>query len=652
MPTRVTLKKRPPPAWDTGLSQEQQDITADVGGVRFVAACPGGGKTRVLVQSIVYLINEKGVHPREVLAFTFTRQAAEEMRNRLELALGPVKAGQLECCTMHSFFYKVFRSECQAWPGWSFSDVTLIDKARGGKKKLYRQIAKELDLNEDDIDFGEIRRKIGWWKNWGIEPGEAIMRAEIEDRQVALFYRRYEEIKWKEKLIDFEDMLGMTLKIFDKFPEFEEAYGSLYHHIFVDEYHDTSPIQNELVKRLNKVHGNLFLVCDPNQSIYGFRGANPDIVINYKQHFPDARMLKLTQNFRSKEEIVERSYQLIGNNDDSQTLGLTAFSEKPGGKVELLGIFENEEGEAKAVAQKILISHVTGSKWESNTILYRMNAQSRSLEEQFTKKQIPYRIVGASSFYQRREIQDLLAYLEFLDKPEPLGEAFERIYNKPNRFLGKAWYKQFLDLAGTGQDLSQLLSANYSMPYMRGGARSLLGHLRACQMYHKQFEAGDMNLSDLANQVLRVTKYREWLGGEDDQQQERVDNLVEFISTLTKFKSIDALFKYIELIQSKFSEKEKEDDRCMLLTVHKSKGIENKTIFVIGMNDGILPHYLNSTHEERRVCFVAVSRAMDACYLSSTKKFRGKDCEASIFLTELGLEVPSELPDDNLVIAS
>ncbi|KKL68026.1 hypothetical protein LCGC14_2129070, partial [marine sediment metagenome] len=199
MPTRVMLRKRTPPVWDAGLSQEQLEVVTDVGGVRFIAACPGGGKTRVLVQSIVYLINEKGVHPREILAFTFTKQAAEEMRDRLEIALGPVKAGQLTCCTMHSFFYGIFRSNCQAWPGWAFTDVTLIDKARGGKKKLYRQIAKELNLSEDDIDFGEVRKKIGWWKNWGISPEEALADAETDELVLARFYQRYEAIKWKEK---------------------------------------------------------------------------------------------------------------------------------------------------------------------------------------------------------------------------------------------------------------------------------------------------------------------------------------------------------------------------------------------------------------------------------------------------------------------
>ena len=647
--TRVKLTRKIPPSWDSGLTPEQLKVVQDVGGVRFVAACPGGGKTKTLVQSIVYLIEVVKVPAREILAFTFTNQAAEEMRDRLEVALGPVRAGQLDCCTMHSFFYKILRNNAQAYPGWNYTEMSLIDKARGGKKKLYRQIAKELNLSEGDFDFGEVRRKIGRWKNQNVDPKEAMETCEASESLIARFYQRYEEIKWKDKLIDFEDMLIFPLRLFDKFPEIAEIYSEMYRHIFLDEYHDTSPVQNELVQRMNQVHGNLFLVCDPNQSIYGFRGADPDVVLQYQTHFPGARMLTLTQNFRSRQEIVERSYRLIGHNDDSEALGLTAFSEKPGGTVQLLGVYDTEEKEADAITQVIQRSIANrgpvDGKWGNFTILFRMNAQSRAPEEALTRAQIPYRIIGASSFYKRREIQDLLAYLDFVNHPEPLGEAFERIYNKPNRWLGKAWYKQFLAEAGTGRDLSHLLSTNYSASYMNRGARSLLGQLRTCQTNHSRFAQGEIDLSELANRILTTVRYIEWLAGEDDNRTDRVDNLREFIHTLGKFTSIDALFKYIELVTAKLTEESKEEDRVLLMTVHKAKGTENRTVFVIGMNQGVLPHALAGTQEERRVCFVAVSRAEEECYLSSTKRFRGKDCEPSIFLEELGLEVPSELPE-------
>ena len=639
---RVKIVNKHKLPWQIGLSDEQKAVVQDTEGVRLVAACPGGGKTKTLIQSIIYLLDELQVPYSSILAFTFTNQAADEMKERLVTALGP-NSSSVKCTTMHAFFYQVFREQCHLWPGWNSRDVKLITQALGGNVKINRQILKEMNLPIEDTDTAQIRSRIGYWKNWMLSPDEAI--AEYPDESTtAAFYRRYEELKDEQYLIDFEDMLFKTLEIFERFPDVAVEYADKYAYIFVDEYHDTSPVQNELIKKLNQRHGNLFLVCDPNQSIYGFRGANPDIVLEYQQHFPGAHLHRLTRNYRSRTNVVDACYQLINNNTDSQTLGLTAYSKKDGGSVKLLGLFQNEDEEAVAVMNHIAARVKTKeARWQDHFILYRMNAQSRALEEALATAQVPYRIVGSSSFFQRKEVKDVLAYLEFLNAPEPLGSAFERIYNRPNRFLGKAWYSQFLSAATTSRDLSMLLTIPYTHTFMRQGAARLLGHLRAAQACHTQFVAGRISLPELAFNILRITRYVEWLRGEDGDQDDRVDNLNEFIHTLGKFSTIDALFRYIELIQSKIEDKNKQDDRLILCTVHKAKGTENKYVYVVGMNAGVLPHAKASVFEERRVCFVAVSRAEEECWLSTTQRFRGKDCEASSFLYELGVEVPDEI---------
>ena len=644
MLTRVKLTKLIEPKLKPKvvLSREQQAAVDDTAGVRIIAACPGGGKTKTLIQSVSNLVNNLDESPAKILAFTFTKQAAEEMRDRLEEELGPTKAGRLECCTMHSFFYRIFRDQCHVFPSWDASEVTLIDKAPGGKKKLYREVARELNLSEIDIDFGQYTRKICFWKNWNVSPDEALAEASFDEMPLAIFYQAYEAKKTKDKIIDFEDMLLHPLHLFEQYPEIAKEYSSLYEHIFVDEYHDTSPVQNDLIKHLYTVHGNLFLVCDPNQSIYGFRGANPDVVIEYRSHFPGAKLLKLSRNFRSRTRIVDCCYKLIGHNEDSEALGLTAESQKFGGVVEYAGSFANEEAEAEAVIKLIKCSKDSqAGLWADHTILYRMNAQSRALEDQLVKEQIPYQIIGSSSFYHRKEVLDLLSYLKFLDAPEPLGEAFERIYNRPNRYLGRAWYRQYIAFATSDRPLNQLLQAEYSHGYMRRGALKLRVQLGACQNEYQRFVDGEINLSELATFILKTVGYLTWLKKDDEQNQERVDGLEEFVHSLEKFITIDSFFKYIELIQSKISDDKKEQDLLTMMTVHKSKGTEHKNIYVVGVNEGVLPHELASTvYEERRICFVAVSRAEEECWLHSTDTFRGKSSSPSRFLTEMGL-IPS-----------
>lgn len=629
-----------------GLSQEQLEVAKTTTGIRFVLACPGGGKTKTLVSSIAELI-EQGVEPATILAFTFTKAAAQEMSSRLKKVVSPSKASLVDVGTMHSIFFRILRENASKL---GRQEIRVLDERKADHKKMLRRLLKKRNLREDDYPVADLVKRIGRLKNEGLKPGdaealdfllegglpEAIAQASTD------LWGDYEEEKWKEGVIDFDDMLTLTLDLFRVAPTVANKYAEKWQYIFVDETHDINPVQNELIKLLNSKHGNLFCVCDPHQSIYGFRGAHPEIVLSYDRHYPGAILQRLSKNFRSKSQIVEASYKLIGNNPDPLKMGAT--SDKPGGIVQWDGPAKDVNEEAARVAEFITSRVKAGeNKYEDFFILFRTNAQSRAPEEAMVRNALPYRLLGLSSFYSRKEVQDLLAYLSFAADPDPFSEAFERIYNKPNRFLGKAWYREFSDQLTDVDSWKQVLkNGHWSKTYMRRGAMTLLGQLtRIVEFYEEMKRSDKLNLGDVARMIVNQVGYDEWCLRDDEDGQERVDNVYEFISTVERFESTEKLLSYISAVTESLKKSTLGEDKVTLATIHKSKGLEAKVVFVLGFADGLLPHAkATSMEEERRLAFVAISRGEEEVYLSMPEQYRNNPMEPSRFAVELGLVAP------------
>jgi len=635
-----------------GLSEEQLSVVKDKSGLRFIVACPGGGKTRVLVSAVAELIQD-GIHPTSILAFTFTKAAAEEMISRLREMVGATKASLLNVGTMHSIFFRVLREQVNLL---GRSSIRVLDERRAENKQMLRRILKTLNISEEAFPVPDQIKNIGRLKNEGLKPqDDEALDFLVQEKglpptvaQTTLqIFEAYELAKFEEGVIDFDDMLTLTLDLFRAYPKVTRRYAESWKYVFVDETHDINPVQNALIQLLVSVHHNLFAVFDPNQSIYRFRGAHPDIVLNHATHFPGAKLKKLTQNFRSGQSIVDRCYKLIHHNPDP--LEITATSKKEGGLVEWWGCFDSTDQEAIRVGQFIEERIHAGQRPRDFFILFRTNAQSRAPEEQMASRALPYRLLGLSSFYSRREIRDILAYLEFAAHPEPLSDAFERIYNRPNKFLGKAWYAEFCSQIDASHSWEQvLLNGRWSKGFMKRGAMELRGQLKdIIAFYNRKLLDPAITLGDVARRVVGVVGYEDWCRKEDEDNLDRLENLQEFISTIDRFDDTDKLLAYISAVTDSLRKSEKTEDKVTLSTIHKAKGLEAKIVFILGMSDGLLPHFLGDLEEERRLAFVAISRGEEEVYLSTPTNYRNNLLEPSRFLLELGLiePQPEELED-------
>lgn len=629
------------------LTDEQKEVVISYANNKLhhlVVACPGSGKTLTLVSSIEYLI-KNGVKPEKILAFTFTKAATEEMRGRLFKNLREPIAKRLDICTMHSLFFRYLRANAEEWWGWR--EVNVLNSNYGEDRQYMRKAMKIASVSETHVPLPKALSAIRFLKANGVSPDEAptfLEESREHERhpdEIAKVYKKYEMLKDKDRKVDFDDMLFKTLDGFLAHPHTSQQFVDSYDYILADEFHDTSFIQNEFLMMAGE-KARLFLVCDPNQSIYGFRGAKPEIVIDYPTYYPGAKVMHLTRNFRSGQRILDHAYDLIGNNENSRLLTKRAMSKKEGGKITYRN-FNDEETEAATIAFEIKQRIETGvSKPKDFKILMRMNYQTRSIEEAFSAVDIPYRVVGSDGFYSRREIRDLLSYLSFLNNPDITGEDFKNIYNRPNRFLGRAWYDEFM-MKSESLSLRAILESNWSKPYYTTGSRKLLANLLNISRHHKNYMSGMFDLAELSRKIMSELDYYKYLIDNVTGAEDRIENVQEFIRSLSKFNSIQSLFGYIDLMTKKLRQNEHRLDKVNVMTGHKSKGTEAKIVHIIGFNDGVIPHIKGDLLEERRLAFVMITRAEEEVHLSSTSKIRDGRAFPSSFLDEMKIEVNPEL---------
>ena len=623
------------------LNDSQRAAVLYNDGPSLVIAGAGSGKTRVLTYKIAYLLDH-GYEPWSILALTFTNKAAREMKERIARQVGIDRARYLWMGTFHSMFSRILRSEADVL-GFS-SNFTIYDAS--DSKSLVKTIIKEMQLDDKVYKPAAVQSRISNAKNHLILPDAyAASRDMLESDMAAKMpamrdiYRRYWERCRLSDAMDFDDLLVYTYLLFSTHPEVCEKYASRFRYVLVDEYQDTNYAQHCIVLQLTGKYRHVCVVGDDAQSIYSFRGADIDNILKFTQLYKDARLFKLEQNYRSTQMIVKAANSLIEKNHDQ--IRKEVFSEKEKG--EPLTVFnaysDVEEGEI--VANKIVQLHAKENcAYNDFAILYRTNAQSRIFEEALRKRALPYRIYGGLSFYQRKEIKDIIAYFRLAVNPND-EEAFKRVINYPPRGIGDTTLGKIIDAAGTGgvslwkvlgEPLAYGLKINKGTHAKLQEFRNLIAGFVEDASHKSAYELG----SDIIRRAGIVTDIYQDRSPESISRQENVEELMTGIHDFCAIREEEGnehvgLTDYlseVSLLTDQDSEKDDSGQKITLMTIHSAKGLEFKTVFVVGLEENLFPSPMvagspRQMEEERRLFYVAVTRAEEHCFLSFAKsRFR------------------------------
>lgn len=638
------------------LNESQRNAVRYNEGPELVIAGAGSGKTRVLTYKIAYMISQ-GMPPGGILALTFTNKAAREMKARIAPIVGTSVARQIWMGTFHSLFSRILRREA-TWIGYP-ADYTIYDAA--DSKNLLRTIVKEMQLDDKKYRIGMVQARISKAKN-------ALITAEDYARDKALLeadqsmqlsrlheiYARYQSRCRKAGAMDFDDLLLLTDRLFGNHPEVLDKYRSLFRYILVDEYQDTNYAQHHIVQYLCKERGNLCVVGDDAQSIYSFRGADIGNILNFCKSYSNCRVFKLERNYRSTQNIVNAANSLIRKNTDQ--IEKTIYSENAvGSRLSLLSTYSDYE-EGYAVAARIAAMCQAGFAYADCAILYRTNAQSRIMEEALRKRSIPYRIYGGLSFYQRKEVKDLIAYFRLIVNPHD-EEALKRVINYPARGIGETTVSKLVAAAvAQGVSLWTVLGAPaaYGLQVHSGTAHKLEEFRHLIDTFIRQAHA--LSAEELATQVVKESGVAKALfqdrSVEGMSKQENMQELLKGISEFCEIRREEGaeqvlladFLSEVALLTDQDNAKDEQADMVTLMTIHAAKGLEFKHVFVVGMEEDLFPtalskENLRAIEEERRLFYVALTRAEETCVLSYARhRFRNGQtvmCSPSRFLKDI-----------------
>ena len=649
------------------LNESQREAVLYNEGPSLVIAGAGSGKTRVLTYKIAYLL-DNGYEPWSILALTFTNKAAREMKERIARRVGQERARYLWMGTFHSIFSRILRAEAEAL-GFT-PNFTIYDAA--DSKSLVKTIVKEMNLDDKVYKPGMVQGRISNAKNHLVLPEAYAANAELieADRAAKVpllheIYLRYWNRCRQSDAMDFDDLLLYTYLLFRTRPDICDKYAARFRYILVDEYQDTNFAQHSIVLQLTQKHQFVCVVGDDAQSIYSFRGANIDNILNFTRTYKDARLFKLEQNYRSTQTIVNAANSLIAKNRDQ--IQKEVFSEKDKG--EPIGVFaaysDVEEGEI--VTNKIAQLHAkSGYAYHDFAILYRTNAQSRIFEEALRKRSIPYRIYGGLSFYQRKEVKDVVAYFRLAVNPHD-EEAFKRVINYPARGIGNTTLGKLTEAAGRCEvSLWKVLCEplSYGVELNKGtytklqGFRDLISEFVTLAREQDAYTLG-MELVKRSGIMAEIYQDR---SPENMSRQENIEELVNGMRDFCDGRQeegsphvlLSDYLSEIALLTDQDEEQGEAQPKVTLMTIHSAKGLEFPNVFVVGLEENLFPSPLSSAsyralEEERRLFYVAVTRAEDHCYLSYAKsRFKyGKMefCNPSRFLKDIDvryLQVPQE----------
>jgi DNA helicase-2/ATP-dependent DNA helicase PcrA len=611
----------------TGLNPEQRAAVEATEGPLLILAGAGSGKTRALTSRIAYLIGICGIPADQILAVTFTNKAAGEMRERVEKLLGPV-ASQVSIGTFHSMGVRILRKEI-GHLGRSRGFVIYDDADSIG---VIKEALKSEGLDPKVHEPRRIRWQIDQWKNAGLLPPAAAAQArDLDGELCARLYAKYQKKLAESDALDFGDLLLLTAELFRRHPRVLQYYQQKWTYILVDEYQDTNGVQYGIVSQLAAAHGNLCVVGDPDQSIYAWRGADIRNILDFENDYPSARVIKLERNYRSTPAILAGASAVIANNRERKEKRL--FTDREGGSPIRFYEAQDDREEAQFVVRNIAVAHRNEHvPYGHQAILYRTNAQSRGFEEELMKYDIPYTIVGGQRFYDRAEIKDVMAYLRLLVNPKD-DAALRRIVNKPTRGIGKASFDKVEELA-VRENISLLEAMKMACGLqLVGRSTAKLADFVALHASLVHLRSGHA-LEDLIGEVLTKTGYQRALEQEDTPESEtRLDNLRELLSSARDFHvanedelegeertELELYLDQVALI-SDLDGYEEREDRVSLMTVHSAKGLEFPIVYLVGMEERIFPHASSSRdegglEEERRLCYVAMTRAMEHLFLS------------------------------------
>ncbi len=591
------------------LNDKQLEAVNHTEGPCLVLAGAGSGKTRVLTERIIKLIDD-GVSPYNILAITFTNKAAKEMRVRVQNKIGDV-ADSIFIGTFHSFGLRILRENYDAI-GYS-SNITILDT--DDTKSLIKRILKENSFDPADYDIKHIISRISNAKNDGISPLEfSKLFLNEHDKVISLVYEKYLKLLKENNSVDFDDLLLKPVEIFKKRKDILEKYQERFRYILVDEYQDTNSIQYELCKMLAKKYNNIFVVGDANQSIYSWRNADYRNILNFEKDYKNAHVVLLEENYRSTNTILKAANSVIKNNNEGTKLNLwTSIGD--GEKIEYIRV-EDEIKESSFVINKIKELVSEGYNYSDFAVLYRTNAQSRTVEEAFVRNNIPYNIIGSYYFYNRKEIKDLIAYLNLIYNTND-SVSLERVINTPKRGIGTKTIDNIRDKANMNDiSLFDAIDSGKELEF-----KKLILELIE--------DSKTMNLSDLIEDVLVKTGLRrEYELDKSIESDTKVENLNEFKSLAVNFEDngiydLSTFLENIMLVSDKGQYAE-DDNNVNIMTLHSAKGLEFNIVFILGMEEGIFPHSRSfesakELEEERRLCYVGITRAKKKLYLLSAR---------------------------------
>ena len=623
------------------LNEGQRNAVLYNDGPSLVIAGAGSGKTRVLTYKIAYLL-ENGYQPWNILALTFTNKAAREMKERIARQVGPERARHLWMGTFHSMFLRILHVEA-GHIGFT-SQFTIYDTA--DSKSLIRSIIKEMGLDEKVYKPGMVQARISNAKNHLVSPaGYANNKEAYEGDRAAKvpalrdIYQRYWERCRQADAMDFDDLLFYTFLLFRDHPEVLARYQEQFRYILVDEYQDTNFAQHSIVLQLAKNHQHVCVVGDDAQSIYSFRGADIDNILYFTKVYPDTKVFKLEQNYRSTQTIVRAANSLIEKNQ--WQIRKEVFSEREKG--EAIGVYQaySDVEEGDIVVNKIAeLRREKRYAYSDFAILYRTNAQSRIFEEAMRKRSMPYRIYGGLSFYQRKEIKDVIAYFRLIVNPND-EEAFKRIINYPARGIGDTTVGKII-AAATGHNVSLWTVLCEPLAYGLNFNKGTVGKLQAFRELISAFitDAAEKNAYEIGADIIRQSGIiNDVCQDNSPENLSRKENIEELVNGMSDFCAqrqeegnpnvlLGDFLSEISLLTDQDSDKDGDDEKITLMTVHSAKGLEFKNVFVVGMEENLFPSGMvgdspRALEEERRLFYVAITRAEEHCFLSYAKtRFR------------------------------
>ena len=606
------------------LNDKQQEAVEYMAGPLLILAGAGSGKTRVLTYKIAYLLEKEIVKPWQILAITFTNKAAKEMKERIEALVGQV-SNDMWLGTFHSVCVRILKREIELL-GYT-RDFNIFDEI--DKEKVIKEVMKKLNIDEKVYPVGLIKSEISKAKE-AMKDEVAYQKDAMGDfrkEEIAKVYNMYQETLKKNNSIDFDDIIMLTVQLFLENPDRLLYYQNKFNYILVDEYQDTNKSQFLLISMLSSATGNICVVGDESQSIYGFRGADISNILNFEQEFPNAKIVKLEENYRSTQNILNAANEVIKNNKSKIDKQLWTQNEE-GDKIEYKTL-NNEYEEVEYVVDEIDdICRKEHESYSNFAVLFRTNAQARVLEEVFMKSGTPYKLIGGIKFYARKEIKDIISYLKLIQNTND-NIALKRIINEPKRGIGNTALDKLDALSSEkGMSIFEFIQDSNNLV----GFRSAGNIMSFRDMINDLIKEKDkIKVSELIKKTLKDSGYEDMLNSEGTKETEiRFDNLMEFIGVAIEFENENAensLGDFLDSIAlvSDVDNLDESTDAVTLMTMHSAKGLEFDNVFLVGMEEGLFPSKRSieedaQTEEERRLCYVAITRAKKHLFITNTKK--------------------------------